>query len=388
MKCLKCGKIIEGGVKECPYCGNEIDNVEFELPKLKDTGILKTSEKEDNKVVISVGDEFQFEHEIPLVNNEVDNKNNLLDLNKMENAADNVDDNKIITIETTESVKKRKTILIVTSLIFLLLVIIGSTFVFVMSKTQKAKESTDYNVRLKNALQNYYDTENIDDLIYLLEEYKNDDKIVNEFQVQTKEMCDNWIVSYMESEPNNMDEFEDITSKYKLLITNLVEYAKVNNNDKEISYLKDSDYDELMLKIENIYDDGEDYVKAISLYNEKDYNKSYNTFKKVEDDNVFYKKANEYLKKITDNVLELLKNDIKKLEYSIDSLDDNGKAIRYKQIVFIINEYNSVYGTLNLNSNDEYKRILNEYKDKYSKYHKGSSTLGDTDISLNDMGNT
>ena len=62
--------------------------------------------------------------------------------------------------------------------------------------------------------------------------------------------------------------------------------------------------------------------------------------------------------------------------------------LRYRQIVFIINEYNSVYSTLNLTSNSEYQKILNEYKDKYSKYHTESNTLGDTDINLDDMGNT
>lgn len=400
MKCLKCGKIIEDNVKECPYCGNKIANEEFELPKLKNElsndleikDLPLPKDEKENKVVIDVGSDFTFEHELPKVeeNNELNlNLQTEIDLpSEKENEEDkdeNVAEDKIITIETTESVKKRKKILVITSLIFLLLVVIGSTFAFILSKNEEAVEAKDYETRLKDALQSYYDNEDIDSLVYLLEEYKNDNDAVEKMQLQTKTACDSWIISYTNAEPNNFDEFDEITDKYRNLIINLNEYAKVTKDNQPLKYLKDSDREELIKKIEDIYNDGEDYVKGIALYNEKDYNRAYNSLKNVESDNAFYSKSTEYLDKIYNNVLELLENDIKKLENSIDSLNDRAKEIRYRQIVYIINEYNNVYSTLNLNSNEKYQNIIKEYNSKYSKY-SGNNKLGDTDIDLDDMG--
>ena len=412
MKCLKCGKIIEDNVKECPYCGNEIDNLELDLPILKDNSDEKIQKKEEslskpskskkkNKIVIEVDDNYKFERTMPLDEDKDDNKESLdidtqddLKVNSLSqseinnNEKEELGNEEKITIASQESIQKRKKILLVISSIFLIFALVFCTIIFVLSQNHKATESKDYNVRLQEALQNYYESENIDDLVYLLEENKNNPEIIENIQLKTRDTCDSWITSYIDSEPNNANEFKDITNKYKSLISNLNEYAKITVDDKEIKYLEDNKSEELLAKIDNIYNDSSDYIKALSLYKTNDYNKAYNIFKNIEQNNSFYNKANDYMSKINKSILELLKKDIEKLEYSIDSLSESGKAIRYRQIVFIINEYNSVYSTLNLTSNSEYQKILNEYKDKYSKYHTESNTLGDTDINLDDMGNT
>lgn len=385
MKCLKCDKEFEDGLSNCPFCGQEVENTEMEMPQLKkddeeeNTEVTKeiaslspdeedTESRElDKTVSISSLSDTKELKDLSLI----DDINKQIDtINEEENKED-VEINeeyKEENLSSKESFYKRRKVLFITGIVSLILAIIIISVLLLKKDNNDNDIVTDYLKEYETALQTYYDTEEIDDVIYVLESVKNDEAKVKKIQSKTRVIFDSWVLLYIDEEADSLDEYDEITDKYKKLLNGLHTYAIVKLDDNYITALTDYDYEELRKQIENIYSDCIVFFDALSYYNEKDYDRAYYMFDVIDENNSYYERSKSYKNRILNNVIALLNNDINKITLGIDELTDEAKLQKYVSVEEVIISYNSVYSNLNLNDNKEYQELLNLYTSKVSEY--------------------
>lgn len=390
MKCLKCDKEFEDGLSNCPFCGQEVENTEMEMPQLKkddeeeNTEVTKEiaslspdeedteSSELDKTVSISSLSDTKELKDLSLIDdinkqidtiNEEENKEDV-EINeeyKEENAKEE-------NLSSKESFYKRRKVLFITGIVSLILAIIIISVLLLKKDNNDNDIVTDYLKEYETALQTYYDTEEIDDVIYVLESVKNDEAKVKKIQSKTRVIFDSWVLLYIDEEADSLDEYDEITDKYKKLLNGLHTYAIVKLDDNYITALTDYDYEELRKQIEDIYSDCIVFFDALSYYNEKDYDRAYYMFDVIDENNSYYERSKSYKNRILNNVIALLNNDINKITLGIDELTDEAKLQKYVSVEEVIISYNSVYSNLNLNDNKEYQELLNLYTSKVSEY--------------------
>lgn len=392
MKCLKCNKTFKDTLNKCPFCHTKVElehasNDDFKehidlIEKMEDQ-LSKTIElkptkrkKRDNKDVsldktIALNLDILNENSLSLmdeINKQIDSMNEeAKDRDKL-----NFNDISQTTEEelaSLESFKKRRKVLIITSIASLTLIGIMILLLIITGNIESNPKQSelDYNQVLKNSLNTYYETSEIDDLIYVMEEVKDDEEKLSELQSTVKNTCYGWVIRYKEEDATGTKDFEDITYKYKELIEGLYRYALVKNDDQYIRALTEIDHDEIMLQFDTIYTDSLVFYEGLDLYNDKDYNRAYYMFTKIEEDNTYYDKSITYVNKIYESIIEILNKDIAKISSGIDSLSDEEKLNTYILIEETILEYNNVYN-VNLSEYSEYQEILSDYTSKVSHY--------------------
>lgn len=377
MKCLKCGKEYDDELEACPICNQEDDIIsDMDLPQLKSDNLMDGS-----NVEVELPDDSSLDMDktisITSIDNDKDDNLSLIDdINKqIDNVNEEVEqkeelqnDNKML-LNSFDSIKKRRKILLVTVSIFLAVSVAIIVFLVFSNHNSDNKVIEDYTAEYEKALDNYYNTLEIDDVIYVLESVKKDDEKVKELQSKTRTTFDSWILLYIKEEANNLDEYDDVTDRYKELLNGLHTYAIVKYDDKYIMALTDYDYEELNTQIEDIYSDCIVFFEALSYYNSKDYDKSYYMFDVIDEKNSYYERSQSYKSKIINNILTLMKNDIDKLSANIDDLTDEEKLSVYISIEEIILGYNNLYSNVQLSDNLEYQELLNSYTSKVSEYN-------------------
>lgn len=429
MKCLKCGLELRKGKNKCLVCGydNKLEDAsELELPILKEEVVEITdtdANLSDNDFTIELKDLPEDEtfdkfvgldeemegNELLLKENYEDddtkdvsvdlgktisissleeNKNKEEDLSLIDDINKQIDEiNEEASVEQTtldddtqvnnsieedlsskDSFNKRKKILAITGTCCLLLAVIIVVFLIFNNSSKKMGVSSNYMDSFVKALQVYYDTRDIDDVIYVLDEIKKEPEKVKKVQERTRTICDSWVLLYLGEEANSKEKFDEISIKYKDLFNGLHSYALVKYDDNYIKALNDADYEELISQIDDIYSDSTTFFDALSYYNENDYNKAYYIFEKIEKENSYYDKAISFKSTIIGDVLSLLNKDIKKVESGIEDLNDSEKLDVYTQIESIILEYNNVYTSINLSSDEDYQQLLSLYTSKVSTY--------------------
>ena len=267
------------------------------------------------------------------------------------------------------SLKKRRKVLVFTGISSLILIAFLLMLFIVVGniKANYNNSKLDYDKLLQNSLDTYYKTNEIDDLIYLMEDIKSDDKKIHELQEEVKNTCYSWVLKYKKEEANSVEEFENITFFYKELIEGVYRYALIRKDNQYIRALNEVDYDEIMLQFDLVYTDSLAFYDALDLYNKKDYNKAYYMFNKIESGNYYYDKSLGYISKIYENIIELLNKDIIKIEHGIETFGDEEKLNVYILIEEMILEYNNIYN-VNLSTCIEYQEILSLYTSKVSQY--------------------
>lgn len=385
MKCLKCDKEFEDGLSNCPFCGQEVENTGMEMPQLKkddeeeNTEVTKEiaslspdeedteSSELDKTVSISSLSDTKELKDLSLI----DDINKQIDtINEEENKEDVEinEESKEENLSSKESFYKRRKVLFITGIVSLILAIIIISILLLKKDNNDNDIVTDYLKEYETALQTYYDTEEIDDVIYVLESVKNDEAKVKKIQSKTRVIFDSWVLLYIDEEADSLDEYDEITDKYKKLLNGLHTYAIVKLDDNYITALTDYDYEELRKQIEDIYSDCIVFFDALSYYNEKDYDRAYYMFDVIDENNSYYERSKSYKNRILNNVIALLNNDINKITIGIDELTDEAKLQKYVSVEEVIISYNSVYSNLNLNDNKEYQELLNLYTSKVSEY--------------------
>lgn len=287
----------------------------------------------------------------------------------------------LLSIETTESVKSRKKVLLITAITFVILLTVACVSIKLMaSHDSSVPVDEDYMTKLEKSLQNYYDTEKIDDIIYVLEDNKNNEEALNNIHNKVKEKCEEWLNIYIDTEFATKEEFDELTKKYKNIYNGLYEYAVVKKDDNYIRALSDFDRNSYIMEVDNAYDDSRVFYEALELYNANDYDKAYYIFNQIEQANTYYNKAKKYCSTIIDNVLTLLEADINKIEKGIDDLSVSDKLKRYSQIEQVIMEYNRIYENLELNNQERYSNLLDTYRNKVTEYTYALSKENETDV--------
>ena len=133
-----------------------------------------------------------------------------------------------------------------------------------------------------------YDTEEIDDVIYVLEDIKKDDDKIKEVQNRTRTVCDSWVLLYLNEEILDKEKFGEASNKYKRLIDGLHNDAMIRHNDIRIKALTDTDYEELSKQISDIYSDSSMFLEALNYYSNKDYNRAFYDFDRIDEKNFYY----------------------------------------------------------------------------------------------------
>ena len=353
MRCLNCGKEITNDAKKCPFCKHNIsdEELELDLPELKSEEELEKTraitKDEDDSLLDDIKREIEKEDSDPGESDPSEETTSILN--------------------TKESYKTRKAILGFCVLLTMSLIIVTTIILSVQRKKNSDIVAENYMIAYEKALKTYYDTNDIDDVIVLLQKNKDNKKVLEEYQEKTRVTCDSWILLYVSEKVDSLKEFEDITKRYEDFLYGLNHYAVVKVDNIEIKALTDTDYVELSRQLGNIYDDSIVFFDALKVYESKDYNKAYYMFEMISSTNTYYDKAQYYLSKIEDNVIALLKNDIEKLEKGISGLSKEEQIKRYGQIEQIIIGYNDVYLGLNLKMNKEYNNLTKEYNEKLKK---------------------
>lgn len=390
MKCLKFDKEFEDGLSNCPFCGQEVENTEMEMPQLKkddeeeNTEVTKeivslspdeedteSSELDKTVSISSLSDtkELKDLSLIDDINKQIDTINEEENKEDVEINEESKEENpKEENLSSKESFYKRRKVLFITGIVSLILAIIIISVLLLKKDNNDNDIVTDYLKEYETALQTYYDTEEIDDVIYVLESVKNDEAKVKKIQSKTRVIFDSWVLLYIDEEADSLDEYDEITDKYKKLLNGLHTYAIVKLDDNYITALTDYDYEELRKQIEDIYSDCIVFFDALSYYNEKDYDRAYYMFDVIDENNSYYERSKSYKNRILNNVIALLNNDINKITLGIDELTDEAKLQKYVSVEEVIISYNSVYSNLNLNDNKEYQELLNLYTSKVSEY--------------------
>ncbi len=370
MKCLKCDKEIDDNFRKCPYCGHRISDVELDLPSLKkEEDEPKEEETVEKTVAISP---FHDDNELSLVDDiyrEIEKDTGKSpdlnigdDVSFSDNTANSI-------LSSKESINKRKIVLSICGILTVVAIILTTIIISInREKTEGEAEKATYAESFDSALNTYYETGEIDNVVYVIERYKNDAKIVEELQKKARLKCDTWLQYFLNDKFEDKEEFDKATEKHEEILFGLNNYAVARVDDERtVKVLLDSDYLELSNRLNLIYDDSVPFFEAMVFYKSKDYNKAYYMLEKVDKNNVYYDKSQYYLTKIIDNVLAILKKDIAKIEENIDSVSTEEKFTKLAQIEEIIIGYDSVYLELNLSKNDDYNKILQEYRDKINE---------------------
>ena len=382
MKCLKCGKEIKDGMSKCPNCGKALDeDLELDLPALKneedelsDTeefkpDLVKTKSVSDGsktkelKVLEDIGKAKEKDDKESSDDDEKDEKPVAI---KKVNEEKDKDVKEVL--RSKESVDSRKQILILMLICFGIVIVGMIISIHFIKDRNFSSTNGSYIVNMETALGQYYDYNNIDDVVFVLEDVKSDEEKVRDVQRITRITCDNWIAQLINRDIKTSEEYEEVTDKYRGIINGLHDDAVVKNDNVYVKALRDADYEELITQVDNIISDGSSFFDAVAMYNVKDYNKAYYLFGKITMENAYYDKAQEYLDKIVTNVVDILKTDIRKVEIGMDGLSDNEKLNKYIQIEEIILAYKSTYATLELDKQDKYIEILNGYQNKIGEF--------------------
>ncbi len=367
-----------------------LQNVPLNKEEIIEENIETTEEKEEaeeveeEKVQVLDLDVFVSKDEDEEIKDTI--ANDEIEINNRNNTFENKIDNEIIKedipykeikdedrIETDASVRMRKKIFIITvmSILFLMLGSYGIYKFYMNNDKNNSKEYIEEKNNLKDEVNSRMSEYYISGKLEVLTEYLNEvnkNGQLEEALAIIKEICNEWVTSYYEQEMGSRKELEEASTKLKELISNLYTYGIVETDKGNIKILEKEFYEDCLKQIKEVYNDSSKYFEALELYNDKDYNKSYTTLDSMDTSNRYYSKALNLKKKIEENIIELLNNDIIKLESNIDSLSDSAKLTRYIQIQEIIFEYKAVYYMVDLEHNDNYKELLNKYSDKITEY--------------------
>lgn len=381
MRCLHCGKELDEKEIVCPYCNHDIteETRQLNLPKYEEddfvmgkTRAMSPIHDSELSLIDDINKEIENSTKVEEKKDEENIESNVRNVDVGEVSLINNDVNSVL--RTKESLKKRKIILIVCILLTVLAVILTVLVVAKNDKTESVKiNGEDYIETYNRALDKYYETGEIDDVVIVLQANKNDEERIDNIQRKTRITCDSWLLTYIEEKIEDKDTFEELTKNYEDFLYGLNNYAIATVGEKKYKALTDSDYLELTNQLSSVYEDGMIFFDALELYNKKDYNKAYTNFELVDSSNVYFDSAVYYKGQVVDNILKLLGNDIKKLEKGIDDLSIDEKISRYVAIEEIILKYNDAYVNVDLDKNDTYNTLLTDCRNKIDEYSKMST---------------
>ncbi len=402
MKCLGCKKMYDNGITVCPECGRKLidDEIELDLPQLKDhfdeidmepTIMIKPITEEDTSLVDDISKHIEMINEKSeddssdsqkdykyfeemLTNQEqtseidlasLDNKDDVFD-EEVEKVEEVFDEN---SLSSPDSRIKRRNVLIITGIISLLVLTIGVVFAAISLNKDNDSKKDDYVTTLTKALEAYYYGEDIDKVIFLLEDIKEDQEKVKEVQRRTKTTCESWVLLFLDEKIDDKENLENMTLRYKELINGLYRYAIVTRKDGvQVRLLTEVDYESITREFDDVYSDSVDFFNSLDYYNKKDYNESYLLFNRIEPANSYYEKSITYKNKIVEEIIKILENDINRIEASMDDLSLEEKLQKYTLIEEIILDYNSVYEEVDLSTKSQYQELLRTYTSKVSEY--------------------
>jgi len=343
MRCKNCNELItDEKAKLCPFCGEMLEGVSdktIAINKVKES----TLEDDINKEIEKSNDE------VIIVDGSIIQEESILD---------------DITSDSSISNRKR-TFFISLGIVACLLLIIGAIIILLPdSKGNKY----NYLKELETGMKEIYEGKETDRLNKVLEYVADDDEKLNEVHNKSNVIASKWVEDYKSNDLDNSQAFKDAEYNYLNIINKIYEYNYTNKSNDIVRIFAVNDYNTLAKSIEKIYEDGKTYYEALEYYHGKDYNNAYYMFGRVEVETTYYQQSRKYLETISNDIMTLLNNDIKKIEVNINEDNYEDSLKKYAQILDIIIGYNTVYENVKLTDNTDYNILVQKYNDKVSEF--------------------
>mgnify|MGYP007069847606 CR=1 FL=1 len=373
MRCPKCDKFYSDMLDRCPFCHASKDFVDNRLEiKLKDGSLSKLDVDKTiaiNPSMLHDTKEFTLEDEIEKQIENI-NEEKILDHSHQDEVVI-IDDSVLqeesvlddITSDSSISVRKR-TLFIGAGIVGCLFIILAGILLLL---PKKENVNYDYMNELEKGIQIYFRGEKTDRIQKVLDYVVTDSKKIDEVQKKSKELVEGYLHTYQNEDMDNSDAFLKEEERYQKFIKELYDVSSKNDNDI-VRVFDVEDYNYLLKEVEHVYNEGKVYYEAIDYYHKKDYNNAYYLFGRVEEGNIYYEQAINNRNNIVTDILDILNDDIKRIELDNDGLSDEDMLTESAQIVDIIVGYDSVYNNVELKNNSTYKSLLEEYNNKVKEY--------------------
>lgn len=340
MKCSKCKKNYKDTEVKCPKCG------EVNQKLLEDKTIAIEEVSEDLSLTGLISNQIEEFNE--------EKKEKKVTKKKTTKKKEEVFGSK-------KDISLRKQILLRVGIMITIIVMVVACLVILLRNNN---DKYDYVYELNVILSDYDNVEDKTEFYDILAYVGNDDEKINNVHNNTYIAINGWVSKYKEYEYSGIEDVEKETTNIK----NKIDY--INNIEYEgTKLLKYEDYEKFINEIDKYFLDSKPFYESLSYYNKNYYNEAFAMFDNIESENLFKDKANKYKDKIIEDVLTLLNNDVNNILLEIK--EDSSVADKldiYLDIENVIATYNDKYSNLDLDSNETYNNLMEEYKDKINEY--------------------
>ena len=214
----------------------------------------------------------------------------------------------------------------------------------------------EFSKQVETELDKYLKEGNSNGLSSLLSSSYNDTSKLEDIHNTTNTKVSSWLESLITNDAKDYATFTNDVNNVRSKIDGLY-----NLKFSDISYIDEEKYTEFNNKLNKIDEDSNDYYVALELYNNKDYNNAYKSFESINENSSFYNKSTKNMDDIVNNILDLLKGDIKTISTNLDYVSEEEQQVKYKQIKGIIEKYAIAYPYVKLSNNEEYNSLLKKY---------------------------
>ena len=340
MKCSKCKKNYKDTLSKCPKCG------EVNHKMLEDKTIAIEEISEDLSLT-------------GLINNQIEEFNEETKEKKVTKKKTTKKKEEVF--GSKKDIGLRKQILLRVGIMITIIIMVVVCLVILLRSNN---DKYDYVYELNVVLSDYDHIEEKTEFYDILAYVGSDDEKINNVHNNTYIAISGWVSRYKENDYYGIEDIEKETTNIK----NKIDY--INNIEYEgIKLLDSDDYEKFISEIDKYFLDSKPFYEALSYYNKNYYNEAFAMFDNIDSENMLKDKADKYKDKIIEEVLKLLNNDVNNILLDIkEDSSDADKLDVYLDIETVIASYNNKYSNLGLDSNDEYNKLMEEYKDKINEY--------------------
>ena len=225
-------------------------------------------------------------------------------------------------------------------------------------KEEKKPETSDFGVRVDEALATFYDSKDNSLLVSVLMDAVNDEERMNTISSVTSNKIDSWINQLKNETAISYEDFVNKTSNIKTILNSMNEVEYEGNK-----FINGEKYQETIDNLNALEADGNDYYVAVSSYINKDYNNAYQLFEAIPSTNKFYDNSQRLLTIIINDIISLIQDDINNNFTNMEFLSEEEQQVKYKLIKSMIERYALAYPYVKLTESNDYQDLLKKYSD-------------------------
>lgn len=330
MKCTKCGNENKDGAKFCRKCGAKLEAEEIkqeQTPKVEETKSLKEEAKEV-KENVKVEAKKEVEKK-PKINKEEDKTKQKPNEAKKEGKKSGA----------------KKAFIIIVVLLILAALGVGGYFIY-------DEFFYKYDAKVEDNLNQYFETDDekyLDKIQDIILKYSDDEEALNKIKEVSKKKIEKWIEDANAAEYKTEEEVEKAFSKIENKINKLQKANAIEKEDKET-------YSD---KVTNLKESKTNYIDGLSEYESKSYDKAYESFGKVVEEDKLYESAQEYIEKCIGDTISKVEKEYKDLVVIPDGATSSEIKSKYVEAYQYLIKQNSKT-SIDLNDSAAYRKLITE----------------------------